>query len=445
MNKRTYFFFIYTLLTGSSLIIVSCLFYDAAAKILPAAASLVLAHLIADFPLQTHKIYSMKVHSTAGLVLHALVHLVVTGFVIRNPMENWLTLVLIGLVHFSLDGLKVRWKGPVLDGFLIDQALHLASLMLIATLFPVQPAILSDWLYPTLAYATLPALLMTVWVIVAEQQPGNRIQQWMRHRLIDVSQIVGLPLAAILLVLLTCIACLASCSPAQAIPTPDANMPNPASVYCEENGGRLEMRQDASGGVAGVCIFSDGSECDEWAYFRGECQPGGAPATPEPTLPAALADPSPMPGAEFAEDGCRIYRNDALGYSFHYPADAHIEPNDDPLGGISVIGPVENGETWPYFSISHAPDREEYRPPEDVDLLTWLTDHYLMGDERADDIQIAGTTAIHLRHDRSPQSYAYDRYYFARAGQLYMIVIGHSGDQEDWTLYNHFLESIQFK
>jgi hypothetical protein len=51
-------------------------------------------------------------------------------------------------------------------------------------------------------------------------------------------------------------------------------MANPASVYCEEQGGTLEMRQDAEGGIYGVCIFPDGSECEEWAYFRGECQPG---------------------------------------------------------------------------------------------------------------------------------------------------------------------------
>lgn len=55
---------------------------------------------------------------------------------------------------------------------------------------------------------------------------------------------------------------------------PKSNMPNPASVYCEQNGGKLELRQDASGGVSGVCIFADESECDEWAYFRSECKPG---------------------------------------------------------------------------------------------------------------------------------------------------------------------------
>ncbi len=59
------------------------------------------------------------------------------------------------------------------------------------------------------------------------------------------------------------------------IPTEEpVGLPNPASVYCEEQGGTLELRTDADGGQYGVCIFADGSECEEWAYFREECQPG---------------------------------------------------------------------------------------------------------------------------------------------------------------------------
>ncbi|MEW6380332.1 MAG: DUF333 domain-containing protein [bacterium] len=48
---------------------------------------------------------------------------------------------------------------------------------------------------------------------------------------------------------------------------------NPASAYCKENGGISEIRTDADGSQYGVCIFSDKTECEEWAYFRGECQP----------------------------------------------------------------------------------------------------------------------------------------------------------------------------
>jgi putative hemolysin len=62
-----------------------------------------------------------------------------------------------------------------------------------------------------------------------------------------------------------------------------ANMPNPASVYCVENGNKLEIQTAADGSQSGVCVFPDGSTCDEWAYFRGEC----GPTTQESPTPAA--------------------------------------------------------------------------------------------------------------------------------------------------------------
>jgi uncharacterized protein len=54
-------------------------------------------------------------------------------------------------------------------------------------------------------------------------------------------------------------------------PTP--GVANPASEYCVEQGGMIEIREDAQGDQYGVCIFDDGSECDEWELYRGECQP----------------------------------------------------------------------------------------------------------------------------------------------------------------------------
>ncbi len=76
------------------------------------------------------------------------------------------------------------------------------------------------------------------------------------------------------------VGCIVSPTPAQ--PTAESGMPNPASVYCEEQGGRLEIRTGDDGGEYGVCIFSDGSACEEWAYYRGECQPGDSLATTAP-------------------------------------------------------------------------------------------------------------------------------------------------------------------
>lgn len=49
---------------------------------------------------------------------------------------------------------------------------------------------------------------------------------------------------------------------------------NPASEYCIQQGGTMKIRTQPNGSQNGVCTFLDGSECEEWAFYRGECQPG---------------------------------------------------------------------------------------------------------------------------------------------------------------------------
>jgi len=56
--------------------------------------------------------------------------------------------------------------------------------------------------------------------------------------------------------------------------TNKAGLPNPASVFCEENGGKSEIVTAKDGSQSGKCIFEDDSYCDEWAFYRGECKPG---------------------------------------------------------------------------------------------------------------------------------------------------------------------------
>jgi putative hemolysin len=46
---------------------------------------------------------------------------------------------------------------------------------------------------------------------------------------------------------------------------------NPASTYCIEHGGNLSIRDSEDGSQYGVCVFSNGVECEEWQFFRGEC------------------------------------------------------------------------------------------------------------------------------------------------------------------------------
>jgi putative hemolysin len=92
---------------------------------------------------------------------------------------------------------------------------------------------------------------------------------------------------SVYLVIIICLALLITfCAPPSTTEAPTSLPPaatevkpgiaNPASVYCKEQGGQLEIR-DGDGGQSGYCIFLDGSECEEWAYFRNECAPGGAP------------------------------------------------------------------------------------------------------------------------------------------------------------------------
>ena len=54
-----------------------------------------------------------------------------------------------------------------------------------------------------------------------------------------------------------------ACTP---IPGPNAGpgigMANPASVYCEAVGGTTSDSD---------CAFSDGTKCEQWAFYRGEC------------------------------------------------------------------------------------------------------------------------------------------------------------------------------
>ena len=53
--------------------------------------------------------------------------------------------------------------------------------------------------------------------------------------------------------------------------TPENNeIANPASVYCDENGGTLEIITTEEGEI-GMCTFTNGKECEEWAFFNGEC------------------------------------------------------------------------------------------------------------------------------------------------------------------------------
>ena len=53
-----------------------------------------------------------------------------------------------------------------------------------------------------------------------------------------------------------------------AIPSMAMALANPASVYCESRGGKVEIETSKDGAQTGICVFSDGTRVNEWAYFR---------------------------------------------------------------------------------------------------------------------------------------------------------------------------------
>ena len=52
----------------------------------------------------------------------------------------------------------------------------------------------------------------------------------------------------------------------------NATMPNPATIYCESHNGKSDIRTLEDGSQLGYCIFSNGRECEEWAFYRGDCK-----------------------------------------------------------------------------------------------------------------------------------------------------------------------------
>jgi len=98
---------------------------------------------------------------------------------------------------------------------------------------------------------------------------------------------------------------------------------NPASVYCEQQGGILDIR-DQEGGQVGICQFEDGSECEEWVFFRGECQPGGTDT-----------------------NQLEIYRNETYGFSFNHPAKWSITESDNHIS-------LQHGEYLLFIGFARA-------------------------------------------------------------------------------------------
>jgi putative hemolysin len=117
--------------------------------------------------------------------------------------------------------------------------------------------------------------------------------------------------------------------PAEAPPPTTVNIPNPASVHCEEQGNGLEIRTASDGSQTGYCIFPDGSECDEWAYFRGEC----GPASQSGEITSHNEIPTALPINPNDYQGWWTYTHPDYNFSIMLPEDWRVEEitSSDPL------------------------------------------------------------------------------------------------------------------
>ena len=119
---------------------------------------------------------------------------------------------------------------------------------------------------------------------------------------------------------------------------PQAGMPNPASVYCTQQGNKLEIRTAADGSQNGICIFPDGSTCDEWVYYRGECGPAAQKSpTPATTVEATTEEQAsggymPPGTAEEIADWWGVIKSTEPGAQY----DDYFERQD--LGQIIYFG-----------------------------------------------------------------------------------------------------------
>ncbi|QIW15290.1 hemolysin [Pasteurellaceae bacterium RH1A] len=60
---------------------------------------------------------------------------------------------------------------------------------------------------------------------------------------------------------------LAACSN-QENSAPIVGMANPASVFCQQQGGKSEVKKDAQGNEYALCHLPDGRVVEEWEFFH---------------------------------------------------------------------------------------------------------------------------------------------------------------------------------
>lgn len=159
--------------------------------------------------------------------------------------------------------------------------------------------------------------------------------------------------------------------------TNQTDIANPASVNCEEEGGTLEIRTDATGGQVGYCKFSDGSECEEWAFYRDECRQGNI--------------------------SYKIYKNEEYGFEFHYPNNWIIDQQRSTINEVVFdIGIPESREAVRFEKNNKGLSLEQLKANMNIDpAVIYKQSEIEVGGEKAFYIETTefGRGVIIFNHD----------------------------------------------
>ena len=171
--------------------------------------TLLLAHLLADFPLQTDTIALGKATSIRILLLHVLVHVMVLWSLLGFDWATWPLVIGLGTAHLLIDWLKPRLPNSnSARGFLLDQLAHLTSIVLavifVETFFHhrLHTPLSATLLYPSLAVGISLALMVFGWIwtnsLQEEVIQQHKHLRWGRESLLAFEQRTGFGLLCVL-------------------------------------------------------------------------------------------------------------------------------------------------------------------------------------------------------------------------------------------------------
>lgn len=173
--------------------------------------TLLLAHLFADFPLQSNQLARLKRRSLKGVSIHVLIYVSVTALMLQQPLQYWPIIGGLGLVHFGIDAIKI-FVNPKHEVryFIFDQMLHFVSVVAATYIVyrywnTIPHGILPDpLLYISFGFAFGLAFIVLCWIwanaLSDEQIHQNVVLQWVKHQALLFEQRIGLALFAIIFV-----------------------------------------------------------------------------------------------------------------------------------------------------------------------------------------------------------------------------------------------------